>query len=102
MLWFISSIKLLLEVGLLALLGRGVLRLWLVRLHPQHIQNNAFLRLLDVLSSPWLWLAEYISPKVVLPTLRAWLAFFILIAFWVCTTLAKIYLCLQRGLELCQ
>lgn len=102
MLWVVSSIKLLAEIGLLALLGRGILRLWLARLHPLQMERNLFLRLLDALSAPWLWLAQAVSPRFVLPAHWAWVAFALVAFLWLAATTAKIWLCVHTGLEMCQ
>lgn len=102
MLWAVSSLKLLAEIGLLSLLGRGLLRMWLQRLHPEHIQHNLFLKLLEALSSPWLWLAQRISPRFVIPAHWAWVALFLAAFTWLVATVAKVSLCVQAGLEVCQ
>ena len=102
MLWVVSSIKLLAEIGLLALLGRGLLRLWLARLHPLQVHNNLFLKLLDALSAPWLWLAKQVSPRFVLPSHWAWIAFLLAALLWLGATVAKVSLCVQAGLEVCK
>ena len=102
MLWVVSSIKLLTEIGLLALLGRGMLRLWLGRLHPTQMQTNVFMKLLDALSAPWLWMAARVSPRFVLPSHRPWIAFLMLAMLWLLATVAKVSLCVRAGLEVCQ
>ena len=102
MLWVVSSIKLLTEVGLLALLGRGLLRLWLGRLHPAQLQNNVFLKLLDALSGPWLWVAQQVSPRFVVPSHWSWIAFLIAALMWLLATAAKVSVCVSAGLEVCQ
>jgi hypothetical protein len=102
MLWVISSIKLLAEIGLLALLGRGVLRLWLARLHPHQSERNVFLKLLDALSAPWLWLAQAMSPRVVVPAHWVWVAVALAAFLWLVATTVKIWFCVQTGLEACQ
>ena len=102
MLWMVSSIKLLTEIGLLALLGRGILRLWLGRLHPSQMQTNVFLKLLEALSAPWLWMAQGVSPRFVLPSHWPWIAFLMAVIIWLVATVAKVSLCVSAGLEVCR
>lgn len=102
MLLLIVSLKLLSELGLLALSGRWVLRAWLHRLHPHAISGNVFLALLDTVCRPWLWLAKVLSPRIVLPQHHPLVAGCLLCMLWLASTIAKIGVCVQQGLETCR
>ena len=95
-------VKLLAEMGLLALIGRGILRLWLHRLHPAQAQNNFFLQILEWLCLPWLRLARLVTPKFVLAQHLGWVAALLLGVLWLLATAGKVILCVQAGLEVCR
>lgn len=90
--------KLVCEIALLSLLGRGVLALWVARAQP----DNPFYRLFQWATDPFVALAGWISPKVVLPRHHAWVAFCLLAVVWLAATLGKIRLCLASGVNICQ
>lgn len=96
------ALKLMAEIGILSILGRGLLRVWLLRLHPSAMQNNFFLQVLDWLCKPWLLLARMVSPRFVLTQHLGWVAALLLALLWLLATGAKIALCVQVGLEVCR
>lgn len=96
------SLKLLAEIGFLAVVGRGLLLLWLQRLHPSAVNHNVFLHMLDWLCKPWLWLARVFTPKFVLSQHLGWVAALYLAILWLMATAAKITLCVGAGLEVCR
>ena len=102
MLMVAISLKLLAEIGFLALIGRGLLQLWLLRLHPCAVGNNLFLQILEWLCKPWLRLARVLTPKFVLSEHLSWVAALLLAMLWLVATTAKIALCVGAGLEGCR
>jgi len=101
MLMVAISLKLLAEIGFLALVGRGLLRVWLLRLHPSAVSNNLFLQILEWLCQPWLRLARVLTPKFVLSEHLSWVAALLLVMLWLVATTAKIALCAAAGPEVC-
>jgi hypothetical protein len=95
-------VKLVAEIGFLALIGRGMLRLWLHKLHPAQAHNNVFLQMLDWLCLPWLRLARLVTPKFVLTQHLVWVAALLLAVVWLLATASKVILCVQAGLEICR
>lgn len=98
MLWLITTLKLLTEVALLALLGRGVLAL-LLGAEPQ---RNAAYWVFYSVSQPLLRLARWLSPRLVLDRHVPLVAFVLLALLWLLLTVLKIGLCLRLGVALCR
>jgi uncharacterized protein YggT (Ycf19 family) len=98
MLLFISSIKLIAEIALLALFGQWVLGL----LAGQRKQQNLFYQVLQQIGKPFVHLARYITPKFVLERHHPLVAFLVLGFVWIAVTFAKINHCLKIGVALCQ
>lgn len=98
MLLFISAIKLVAEIALLALAGQWVLGL----LAGQRKDQNVFYRLLQQIGQPFVKLARFVTPKVVLERHLPLVAFFILGFVWVAATFAKVSHCLKIGVAVCQ
>ena len=98
MLLFVSSVKLVAEIALMALAGRWVLGL----LAGHKRETNVFYRLLDVMAQPFVRLVRFVTPRVVIDR-HIPLATFVLIGMlWLVTTLAKIQICVQTGVEQCR
>lgn len=98
MLLVASSVKLVAEIALMALLGQGLLAL----LAGHKRADNFFYRLLQVLTSPVVKAVRAITPKVVLDRHVPIAAFVLLLMVWFAATLVKINLCLQMGVEHCR
>jgi len=98
MLLFISSVKLIAEIALLALFGQWLLGL----LAGQKREQNLFYQVLRQVGKPFVQLARWVTPKVVLERHLPLVAFFILTFLWLGVTLAKISHCLKIGVSLCQ
>ncbi|MDR7092645.1 hypothetical protein [Hydrogenophaga laconesensis] len=98
MLLFISAIKLVAEIALLALAGQWVLGL----LAGQRKDQNVFYKLLQQIGRPFVRLARFVAPKVVLERHLPLVAFFILGFIWVGVTMVKVSHCLKIGVALCQ
>lgn len=98
MLLFVSSIKLVAEIALMSLLGQWLLGL----LAGAKRESNFFYQMLGILTRPFLRLARWLSPAIVLDRHVPLVAFLLLAFVWVFATLYKIQLCLQIGVEACR
>lgn len=98
MLALATTVKLLAEIALLALLGQGVIGL----LSGAARQRNPFYRLLQLVGRPWVQLARRLSPRMVLDQHLPLMAFLLLLMVWGAAAIAKIRICLQIGVALCQ
>jgi hypothetical protein len=95
---FVSAIKLICEIALLALAGRWVLGI----LAGQGKEQNFFYQTLDVLAKPFIKAARAISPKSVIDRHVPLVAFLVLAFIWVVALLEKLSICKTIGMELCK
>lgn len=86
-------LKALVEVGLVAFLGQGVL--WLVS--GVNRERNPIYILFRVVTSPITRLARALAPRFVLDQHIAFVAFFLLMAAEVILIAAKVYLVVKTG-----
>jgi hypothetical protein len=91
-------VKSLIELAWLFIVGRLLLGL----LAGNQRQTNVFWQLLDVASKPVLWLTRRISPKQILDKHIPLAAASWLFVAWALVVVAKIDLCLQVGIKVCQ
>lgn len=98
MLFLVTSIKLVAEIALLALLGQGVLYI----LAGHRRDTNFFYRLLKVLTQPFVRVARVVSPRVVIDRHVPLVAFLLLAFIWFVATALRIQLCLEIGVEQCR
>ena len=98
MLLLVSSIKLVVEIALMALLGQFLLGL----LAGAKRDGNLFYGVLDVLTRPFVKLTRMITPRVVLDRHVPLATFFLLALVWLVATGMKINLCVQVGLQQCR
>jgi len=98
MLLVVSSIKLVAEIALLALVGRFLLGL----LAGAKRDSNPFYGVLDVLVRPFVRATRAITPRVVLDRHVPLAAFLLLLLVWLVVTAIKINLCVQLGLQACR
>lgn len=98
MLIVLSAIKLVAEIALLALLGQWVLGL----IAGARRDQNLFYQLLQQMTWPFVRLAGWVSPRMVLERHRPLVAFLILAFVWLAATAAKIKHCLEIGVQLCR
>ncbi|WP_439607440.1 hypothetical protein [Hydrogenophaga sp.] len=98
MLLFISAVKLITEIALLALFGQWVLGL----LAGQRKDQNLFYQVLQMIGKPFVKVVRFVTPKLVLERHLPLVAFLILGFVWVGVTLAKVNHCLKIGVALCQ
>jgi hypothetical protein len=93
-----SSVKLVAEIALLALLGQWLLGM----LAGRKRDTNFFCRLFQVLTDPFVKATRWITPRVVIDRHIPLAAFALLAVVWVAATLVKIDLCLQLGVGACR
>lgn len=98
MLTFVSIVKLLAEIALLALVGQGVLAI----LAGAKRDSNLFYQLLQIMTRPFIAGARFITPKVILDRHVPFVAFFLLAFVWVAATMTKISICVEIGVEMCK
>lgn len=101
-LFWVTLTKLIAEIALLSLLGRWLLRAWLVRVAPDHGRHNPVLWVFDTVCRPLLRLGGWLSPRLVLARHHALVAFLFFMFTWVGATVAKIALCLDIGVSACR
>lgn len=98
MLLLVTSIKLVAEIALMALLGQ-----WLVGLLAgARRDGNPFYRLLKVLSDPFVRGARFLTPRLVLDRHVPLVAFLLLAFGWLFATAAKLQICVQLGVQACR
>jgi hypothetical protein len=98
MLLLVTTVKLIAEIALLALLGQWLLGL----LAGAKRDKNIFYQLLQILGRPFVAVARLVSPKLVVDRHLPLVAFFLLLFVWLGVTILKIQTCLQIGVELCK
>lgn len=98
MLLLVSSIKLVAEIALMALIGQFLLGL----LVGSRRDSNLFYGVLDVLTRPFVRLTRLITPRVVIDRHIPLAAFFLLVFIWMGATGYKISLCVQLGVQACR
>ncbi len=98
MLLLVSSIKLVAEIALLAFAGQFVLGL----LAGAKRDSNFFYRLFDVLTKPFVRVVRAVTPKVVIDRHMPLAAFVMVASIWFVSTLVKINMCLEIGVEQCR
>jgi hypothetical protein len=98
MLLLATSMKLVAEIALMALIGQWIVGL----LAGPRRDGNLFYRLLKVLTEPFLRGARLISPRVVIDRHVPLVAFVLLGFGWVAATVTKIQLCVEIGVQACR
>jgi hypothetical protein len=98
MLLFVSSVKLIAEIALMALAGQFLLGL----LAGAKRDTNLFYQLLTTLTKPFVRGARLISPKLVIDRHVPLVAFLLLAFVWIFATLFKVQLCLEIGVQACR
>ena len=95
---FVSAIKLIAEIGLLAFAGQFVLG----ALAGAKRDRNIFYQVLEILTKPFVRIMRFVTPKAVIDRHMPVAAFVALISVWFMATLGKISVCLQLGMEQCR
>lgn len=95
---FLSSLKLVCEIALLALVGQAVLYV----LAGAKRDGNFFYQLLKILTRPFVAAARFITPRQVLDTHVPLVAFLLLLLTWVVVTFEKIRHCVGVDMVGCR
>lgn len=98
MLLLASTVKLVAEIALMALLGQWLLGL----LAGARRDQNLFYNLLKVVTGPFVRLARWVSPAVVIDRHVPLVAFLLLAFAWMFATLWRIRHCVEIGVHLCR
>ena len=98
MLLIVTTVKLIAEIALLALLGQWLLGL----LAGAKRDKNIFYQILQILGRPFVSVARLVTPKFVVERHLPLVAFMLLLFVWLAATIVKIQTCLQIGVELCK
>ena len=98
MLLVASTIKLIAEIALMALLGQWLLGL----LAGARKEQNLFYQILQIIGRPFVSAARLITPKLVLDRHVPLVAFLLLAFIWLGATFYKIQTCIQIGVEQCK
>lgn len=93
-----STVKLIAEIALLALLGQWLLGL----LAGAKKEQNLFYQILQIIVRPFVSVARLVTPKFVLDRHLPLVAFLLLLFVWIGATMLKIQTCLQMGVALCK
>ncbi|MDP3757557.1 hypothetical protein [Polaromonas sp.] len=93
-----STLKLIAEIALLALFGQWVLGL----LAGAKKEGNLFYQILQIVGKPFVVAARFITPKQIIDRHVPLVAFLLLLFVWIGSTLMKIRICLEIGVELCK
>jgi len=98
MLLFVSSLKLIAEIALMAIAAQWLLGL----LAGAKRDTNFFYGILRVITNPFMKGMRLITPRLVIDRHIPLAVFVLLSMVWISVTLAKINLCLQLGIQACQ
>jgi hypothetical protein len=94
----LSSIKLVSEIALMALLGQGLLFI----LAGEKRETNFFYQLIKVLTRPFIAAARWITPRQVADAHVGFVAFFFLVLVWAVVTFERIRHCIGLNMVGCQ
>jgi hypothetical protein len=95
---FLSGVKLICEIALMALLGQGIL---FVLAGPKR-DTNFFYQMLKVLTKPFTWAVRKTTPRQVADQHVPVVAFCLLVVIWAVATFEKIRYCVGVGVEACK
>ena len=98
MLAFANIVKLVAEIALMAVFGQWVLGL----LAGARKDQNLFYQILQAVGRPFVVLARFVSPRLVLDRHVPLVAFLLLVFIWLLATIYRVQTCLQIGVELCK
>jgi hypothetical protein len=98
LLLFLSAVKLVVEIALMALLGQGLL---FILAGPKRA-TNVFYQLLCVLSKPFTVLVRKVTPAKVADQHVPVVAFFLLLIVWAVVTFEKVRYCVSVNMVGCE
>lgn len=84
-------------VALMSMFGQWIVGL----LAGERRQTNLFYQILEIIGRPFVRVAAWITPKVVLARHHALVAFCLLLVVYLVATLARIQMCVQIGVKAC-
>lgn len=93
-----TALKLVAEIALMAMLGQFVLGL----LAGARREQNLFYRILKTMTDPFVKVARFIAPKVVLDRHVPLVAFLLMGFVWFAATAWRIGICLEIGVQACR
>ena len=94
----LSSLKLVCEIALMALMGQGLLAM----LAGEKRDKNFFYQMLTILTRPFRAVARFISPRQVADEHVGFVAFFLMVIIWAVVTFEKIRLCVNADMLGCR
>lgn len=98
MLLFLTSVKLVCEIALMALVGQGLLA-WLAGAQRE---ANVFYKLLQVLTRPFTGAARWLAPSQLAERHLGFVAFCLLLVVWLVATIEKVRFCVRVQMAGCQ
>lgn len=98
MLLFLSAVKLVAEIALMALVGQGLLFV----LAGAKREANFFYQLLTILTKPFTVVVRKLTPVLVADQHVPVVAFFLLLIVWFVVTLEKVRYCVSVNMVGCQ
>jgi hypothetical protein len=98
MLLFVTIVQTVSAIALLSMIGQWLLGL----LAGAGRDTNLFYQLLGILTKPFVRLTRLITPKVVIDRHIPLATFFLLVAAYIASTLARIAICIEIGVQLCR
>jgi hypothetical protein len=98
MLLAVSIVKLLCEIALLGLVGRGLLGM----LAGEKKEANFFYKALEAMTKPFVAVARFITPKAIIDRHVPFVAFLMVGFIWVVALIEKVRICTQIGIALCK
>jgi len=90
----VQMARVLVEIAVFALLGRGVLAL----LAGQHRHDNLFYKILETITRPAVRAVRGLAPRCIIDAHIPMLTFFLLFWLWIALAIAKRHLCGMHGL----
>ena len=93
-----SIVKLIAEIALMALVGRGLVSM----LAGDRRDSNFFYQILSMLTMPLERMVRLITPRIVIDRHIPIVTFLILTMIWFAALVVKINTCLSIGVELCK
>jgi len=93
-----SLVKLIAEIVLMALLGKGLVAL----LAGEGRERNVFYQILSVMTRPFERASRFVAPRMVLDRHLPFVTFFIMAFVWIAALIAKISVCIEIGVERCK
>jgi hypothetical protein len=93
-LFFISIVRVLVEVAGYTLIGQGILALFAGKSK----DNNFVYRLMQTITTPPIKLVRFITPRLIIDRHIPFVTFFLLFWLWIGLAAAKRYVCLSQAL----